>query len=99
MTSATQRERQRLQLIVEDQVHALKDSLSLWDGSVPLGEVETGSPEIGAWLVWLQPTRLALVVVRGEAPDDFTGKVQFRCVLPGGVRVVRRQLAWRSDDN
>ncbi len=89
MTSATQRERQRLQLIVEDQVHALKDSLSLWDGSVPLGEVETGSLEIGAWLVRLQPTRLALVVVRGDAPDDFTGKVQFSCALPDGVRVSR----------
>jgi hypothetical protein len=89
MTSAAQQEVDRLQIIVEDQLRALKDTLSLWDSSVPLGEVDTHAYQIGAWLVRLQPTRLALVVVRGETSDDFDGKVQFQCVLPGGAQVSR----------
>lgn len=89
MTSTTQQETQRLQLIVEDQLRALKDTLSLWDTSVPLGEVDTYTYQVGAWLVRLQPTRLALVMVRGETDKDFDGRVRFQCVLPGGVQVSR----------
>jgi hypothetical protein len=89
MTPPAEEESKRLRIVVEDQLRAIKDTISWWGSSVPLGEIDTRIHQVGAWLVQLRPDRVALVVVRGEVADDFMGEAHFACPLPNGLRASR----------